>query len=117
MSSGFGVVQRSSPVDGFSLAYDRTAAEPPVILLHGWPDLRGRAERTPEPAERIAPAQRASCGPANDPLFPPDWADRLDAYFAQATVTRMPDAGHFSPLEAPQAFATAIRDVTPCTTR
>jgi pimeloyl-ACP methyl ester carboxylesterase len=35
-------MQRSSPVDGFSLAYDRPwpGAGPPVLLLHGWPGDR-----------------------------------------------------------------------------
>ena len=33
-------VPRSSPVDGFSLAYDRTGEGLPVVLLHGWPGGR-----------------------------------------------------------------------------
>jgi pimeloyl-ACP methyl ester carboxylesterase len=31
---------RSAPVDGFSLAYDRSGTGEPVILLHGWPGDR-----------------------------------------------------------------------------
>ncbi len=48
-----GQVPRTKPVDDFSLAYERSGAGAPVLLLHG---------------------------------------------------------GHFSPLEAPEAFVTAIRD-------
>jgi pimeloyl-ACP methyl ester carboxylesterase len=46
--------------------------------------------------------------PAHDPLFPRAWADRLDTYFSAATITDLPRAGHFSTLEAPDAWATAI---------
>ena len=31
---------RSAPIDGFSLAYDRTGEGLPVVLLHGWPGWR-----------------------------------------------------------------------------
>ncbi len=31
---------RSTPVDGFSLAYDRSGSGPSVLLLHGWPGDR-----------------------------------------------------------------------------
>ncbi len=31
---------RSSPVDGFRLAYDREGSGVPVVLLHGWPGDR-----------------------------------------------------------------------------
>jgi len=33
-------MQRSGPVDGFSLAYDRHGSGPAVVLLHGWPGDR-----------------------------------------------------------------------------
>jgi pimeloyl-ACP methyl ester carboxylesterase len=65
------------------------------------------AERAPARAERIAAPTRV-LWPEHDPLFPPEWGDRLDAYFSSFTVTSMPGAGHFSPLEAPHAFADAI---------
>jgi pimeloyl-ACP methyl ester carboxylesterase len=67
------------------------------------------AERTPAPAERIAQPTRI-LWPEHDPLFPREWGDRLGAHFSRFTVTLMANAGHFSPLEAPQAFATAIRE-------
>ena len=66
------------------------------------------AERAPAPADRIAQPTRV-LWPEHDPLFPPAWGDRLDTFFADLTVTPLPGAGHFSPLEAPQAFAGAIR--------
>ena len=50
--------------------------------------------------------------PEHDPLFPREWGDRIDDFFADAALTDMPGAGHFSPLEAPQAFADAIRELT-----
>ena len=34
-------MDRSSPVDGFSLAYDDVGSGDPVVLLHGWPGHRG----------------------------------------------------------------------------
>jgi pimeloyl-ACP methyl ester carboxylesterase len=36
-------VERSTPIDGFSLAFDRfgpDASEPAVVVLHGWPGDR-----------------------------------------------------------------------------
>jgi pimeloyl-ACP methyl ester carboxylesterase len=65
------------------------------------------AETPPAPGDRIAQPTHV-LWPEHDPLFPPAWSDRLDAFFADVTVTHMPDAGHFSPLEAPRAFASAI---------
>jgi pimeloyl-ACP methyl ester carboxylesterase len=66
------------------------------------------AETAPAPEDRI-PHPTHVLWPDHDPLFPREWSDRLDAFFADVTATSLPDAGHFSPLEAPEAFATAIR--------
>ena len=50
-----------------------------------------------------------------DPLFPRAWSDRLDEFFADVTLHWVDGVGHFTPLEAPEAFArlieTAIADV------
>ena len=72
--------------------------------------VRGLAEQAPAPEDRL-PAPTRVLWPAHDPLFPAAWADRLDEFFADVTVTPVPDSGHFVPLEAPDAFATAIREV------
>ena len=60
------------------------------------------------PAERIA-TPTTVLWQEHDPLFPREWADRLDAYFSAAELEELDGAGHFTPLEAPEAFAAAIR--------
>ncbi|MEV7608498.1 alpha/beta hydrolase [Microbacterium sp. NPDC089320] len=47
--------------------------------------------------------------PTDDPLFPIAWADRLPEHFTDAVLTPVPGSGHFVPIEAPDAFAAAIR--------
>lgn len=69
---------------------------------------RGLAEQAPPPAERLA-VPTSVLWPAHDPLFPSAWADRLGEFFTDVTLTPLPDSGHFVPLEAPEAFASAIR--------
>jgi pimeloyl-ACP methyl ester carboxylesterase len=66
------------------------------------------AETAPAAEDRIA-APTAVLWPEHDPLFPSAWADRLEEFFTTVTVTRLPQSGHFSPLEAPDAYLTAIR--------
>jgi pimeloyl-ACP methyl ester carboxylesterase len=68
---------------------------------------RSLAEIPPAPADRIA-VPTTVLWPEHDPLFPAAWADRLGEFFADVAVERLPDAGHFTPLEAPDAFAAAI---------
>ena len=69
---------------------------------------RSLAETTPDPAQRIA-VPTTVLWPEHDPLFPPAWGDRLGEFFADVAVSPMAGVGHFSPLEAPERFADAIR--------
>ena len=69
---------------------------------------RSLAERPPEPVDRLGVPVHV-LWPGHDPLFPPEWGDRLEEFFADVTVTPLPDAGHFVPLEEPEAFAAAVR--------
>jgi pimeloyl-ACP methyl ester carboxylesterase len=69
---------------------------------------RSLAERAPAPSDRIAIPTRV-LWPGHDPLFPVAWSDRLGEFFADSAVTPLSRCGHFSPLEAPDAFAAAIR--------
>ena len=70
---------------------------------------RSLAEQAPAAEDRIA-APTTVLWPGHDPLFPVEWSDRIDAFFAAATIRPLPEAGHFSPLEAPAEFATAITE-------
>jgi pimeloyl-ACP methyl ester carboxylesterase len=46
--------------------------------------------------------------PRHDPLFPPEWSDRLEHYFTDVTLHMAEDAGHFTPLECPDLFARLV---------
>jgi pimeloyl-ACP methyl ester carboxylesterase len=46
--------------------------------------------------------------PQHDPLFPREWADRLQDYFVDVRLHLVDLAGHFTPLECPQEFANFI---------
>jgi pimeloyl-ACP methyl ester carboxylesterase len=61
-----------------------------------------------EPEQRIA-APATVLWQEHDPLFPREWADRLDAFFSAAELVELDGVGHFTPVEAPEAFAAAIR--------
>jgi pimeloyl-ACP methyl ester carboxylesterase len=66
------------------------------------------AERAPAPDERIS-VPTTVLWPEHDPLFPPAWSDRLGEFFSALQVEHLQGAGHFTPVEAPDAFAAAIR--------
>lgn len=44
-----------------------------------------------------------------DPIFPPRFAENLDVTFTQYELHRLPDVGHFVPLEAAVELAEAVR--------
>ena len=66
------------------------------------------AERAPAPADRLA-VPTTILWPEHDPLFPPAWSDRLGEFFGDVEVRHLAGVGHFTPVEAPGAFADAIR--------
>ena len=43
------------------------------------------------------------------PALPARWSDRLDVFFSDVEVVELDGVGHFTPVEAPEAFAAAIR--------
>jgi pimeloyl-ACP methyl ester carboxylesterase len=65
------------------------------------------AEQVPAPGDRIA-VPTTVLWPEHDPLFPREWSDRIGEFFADSRLTWLDGAGHFSPLEAPGAFAAAV---------
>ena len=44
------------------------------------------------------------------PALPRAWSDRLDVFFSDVDLRWLDGAGHFTPLEAPEVFAAAIRE-------
>jgi len=50
--------------------------------------------------------------PEHDPLFPREWSDRIHEFYAEARLTWLDGAGHFSPAEAPDEFAAAVLAAT-----
>jgi pimeloyl-ACP methyl ester carboxylesterase len=44
-----------------------------------------------------------------DAIFPYSWSDRLDDFFENYTLEQLSGIGHFTPLEATDRFAAAVR--------
>jgi pimeloyl-ACP methyl ester carboxylesterase len=65
------------------------------------------AEQAPRPDGRVH-VPTTVLWPRHDPLFPAAWSDRLDEFFDAARLRWLPASGHFSPMEAPEAFAEEI---------
>jgi pimeloyl-ACP methyl ester carboxylesterase len=60
------------------------------------------------PAERIA-IPTTVLWQEHDPLFAREWSDRLGEFFSDVELVELDGVGHFTPAEAPEAFAAAIR--------
>ena len=65
------------------------------------------AEKAPAPGDRVM-VPTTVLWPEYDPLFPREWSDRIGEFFADARLTWLDGAGHFSPVEAPGEFAAAV---------
>lgn len=44
-----------------------------------------------------------------DPIYPPEWSDRLPEFFPDPTIRLLAGVGHFVPFEAPEEVLTAVR--------
>lgn len=66
-------------------------------------------EKAPAAGDRLA-VPTIVLWPDHDPLFPREWADQLDAWFGDVELRHADGVGHFTPLEAPDAFAGMVRD-------
>ncbi|GAA4549968.1 alpha/beta hydrolase [Pseudonocardia xishanensis] len=62
------------------------------------------------PADRLA-TPLTVLWPEFDPLFPRAWSDRVGDWFSAADLRPLDGVGHFSPVEAPQAWAAALTEV------
>ncbi|WZP00104.1 alpha/beta hydrolase [Isosphaeraceae bacterium EP7] len=90
-----------SPPGAFtaSIAWYRTSSSPVAAYI---------AEAAPNLANRIK-APTTVLWQEHDPIFPTEWSDRLDEFFADVTLEKLAGVGHFTPLEAPAKFAAAIQ--------
>jgi pimeloyl-ACP methyl ester carboxylesterase len=66
-------------------------------------------EVAPAPADRLK-TPTTVLWQETDPIFPIAWSDRLDEFFVNYRLQRLPGVGHFTPLEATETFAAAIRE-------
>jgi pimeloyl-ACP methyl ester carboxylesterase len=69
------------------------------------------SEKVPAPADRIG-TPTTVMWPEHDPLFPREWSDRLGEFFSHVRLRQVDGAGHFAPLEFPDAIAEEILAVT-----
>jgi len=83
-----------------SINWYRTSSSNPVTAF--------AAETKPSPGQRLA-TPTTVLWEDQDPIFPFEWSDQLDAFFQNYTLERLSGIGHFTPLEATDRFAKAIK--------
>ena len=66
-------------------------------------------EEPPERSKRLA-TPTTILWQEHDPIFPIRWSDRLDDFFIDYKIERLLGVGHFTPLEATDKFAAAIKE-------
>ncbi|GAA5124782.1 alpha/beta hydrolase [Pseudonocardia adelaidensis] len=110
--SGPGFQPDPAELDRLAAAYGRAGA---FVASINWyragsgAIARSLAERVPAPADRLG-VPTTVLWPEHDPLFPRAWSDRLEQFLSDVELRPLDGAGHFAPLEAPDAFAAAIAD-------
>jgi pimeloyl-ACP methyl ester carboxylesterase len=72
------------------------------------PDTAYVAEIAPEPAGRID-TPTTVLWQEFDAIFPREWSDRLDEFFTDVSLEMLDGVGHYTPLEAPDRLARAIK--------
>ena len=108
--SGPGYVPDAAELDRLADAYARPGAFTASINWYragAGTVAMAMQEKAPAPDDRIA-APTTVLWPEHDPLFPREWSDRVDDWFADAQMRLLDGVGHFTPLEAPEAFAAAV---------
>jgi pimeloyl-ACP methyl ester carboxylesterase len=65
-------------------------------------------ETTPAPEDRLA-TPATVLWPEHDPLFPREWSDRIDEFFAAGRLRLVDGVGHYAPLEYPAVIAEEVR--------
>lgn len=97
--------------DHFQAVVDAYAEPGSFEASIGWYRARAavRNVAAPPPSPLVTPT-RILWG-VRDPVTPVVLADTLDQSFAKFELTRLPDIGHFAPLEAPDDVATAALEL------
>lgn len=106
--SGPDYVPEPAELDRLAQVYGRPGAFTASI---NW--YRGGAGTVTKALEERPPAERIAMPTTvlwqeHDPLFPPEWSDRLTEWFSDVDVRRVDGVGHFIPREAPSTLAEAI---------